>query len=40
MFLNEFTKGVKVHIEDLVTVMKYCVQQQFYSSSVVSNLLN
>lgn len=37
MFLNEFTKGVKVHIEDLVTVMKYCVQQ-FYSSSVVSNL--
>lgn len=26
LFLTEFTKGVKVHIEDLVTVMKNCVQ--------------
>lgn len=33
MFLNEFTKGVKVHIEDLVTVMKACVQQ-FYGQVV------
>lgn len=37
MFLNEFTKGVKVHIEDLVTVMKACVQQ-FYGQAV--SLLN
>lgn len=29
MFLNEFTKGVSVHIEDLVTVMKACVQQLY-----------
>jgi hypothetical protein len=35
MFLDEFTKGVKVHIEDLVTVMKACVQK-FYGQSVGS----
>ena len=33
LFLNEFTKGVKVHIEDLITVMKACVQQ-FYGQTV------
>ena len=33
LFLTEFTKGVKVHIEDLVTLMKACVQQ-FYGKSV------
>ena len=35
MFLNEFTKGVKVHIEDLITVMKACVQK-FYGQAVTS----
>lgn len=35
MFLNEFTKGVKVHIEDLITVMKACVQK-FYGQTVSS----
>ena len=32
MFLNSFTKGVKVHIEDLVTLMKACVQKQYGKS--------
>jgi len=35
MFINEFTKGVKVHIEDLITVMKACVQK-FYGQPVGS----
>ena len=35
LFLNEFTKGVKVHIEDLVTLMKACVQT-FYGQAIGS----
>lgn len=35
MFLNEFTKGVKVHIEDLVTLIKACVRQ-FYGHATTA----
>lgn len=37
MFLNEFTKGVKVHIEDLVTLMKACVQHFYGHASSAKN---
>lgn len=29
VFINEFTKNERVHIEDLVTRMKNCVQQAY-----------
>jgi hypothetical protein len=36
-FVNEFTKNEKVHIEDLITRMKSCVQQAYNMATSTMN---
>ena len=37
VFINEFTRNEKVHIEDLVTRMKSCVQQAYNMATSTMN---
>jgi len=37
MFLNEFTRGVSIHIDDLITLMKRCITAAYSSGEADMN---